>query len=45
MSINYNPNHMFKSGFINACFNLYCALNIINNFFNVLLTLHLVYLS
>jgi len=31
MSINYNPNHMYKSGFINACFNPYYALNIINN--------------
>lgn len=31
MSINYNPNHMYKSGFINACFNPNCTLNIINN--------------
>jgi len=31
MSLNYNPNHMYKYGFLNACFNPNCALNIINN--------------
>jgi hypothetical protein len=31
MSIHYYPNHMYKSGFINACFKPNCALNIINN--------------